>query len=236
MPKPTHRSAKAAAALTTEIVEIFGAPPLLSTEDAGAYDDMLAKLANAVHPGDIIACLLIKDIADKRTEIARYRRQKAALVEKATQEQRESKIDWLKTRLMGERLSIAEQVADEIERQRANKDGGGEPAEDADRRVDRMIEERIRDHYGPRFTRLQDAPTELDFAGSLDDWIDAMEQLDALERAADKQFQNALQALGDHLEGLGPRLKANLAKVVDGEAITLAPAETGSRPSRQRTR
>ena len=95
MPKPTHRSAKAAAALTPEIVEIFGAPPLLSTEDAGAYDDMLAKLANAVHPGDIIACLLIKDIADKRTEIARYRRKKAALVEKATQHQRETRMDWL---------------------------------------------------------------------------------------------------------------------------------------------
>ena len=79
MPKLTHRPARAAAALTPEIVQIFGAPPLLSTEDAGAYDDMLAKLAHAVHPGDIIACLLIKDIADKRTEIARYRRQKAAL-------------------------------------------------------------------------------------------------------------------------------------------------------------
>src|SRR5438132_5462322 len=76
MPKPTHRSAKAAAALTSEIVEIFGAPPLLSTEDGGACDDMLAKLANAIHPGDVIACLLIKDIADKRTEIARCRRQK----------------------------------------------------------------------------------------------------------------------------------------------------------------
>ena len=70
MPKPTPRAAKAAAALTPEIVEIFGAPPLLSTEDAGAYDDMLAKLARAVQPDDIIACLLIKDIADKQTEIA----------------------------------------------------------------------------------------------------------------------------------------------------------------------
>jgi len=103
MPKPTHRPAKAAAALTPEIVEIFGAPPLLSTEDAGAYDDMLAKLANAVHPGDIIACLVIKDIADKRTEIARYRRQKVALVEKATRQQRETRMDWLQTQLAAER-------------------------------------------------------------------------------------------------------------------------------------
>src|SRR5436309_15765666 len=110
MPKPPQRAAKAAAALTPEIVEIFGAPPLLSTEDAGAYDDMLAKLANAVQPDDIIACLLIKDIADKRTEIARYRRQKAALVEDATQHQRETKMDWLRTQLAAERYSFAHQL------------------------------------------------------------------------------------------------------------------------------
>ena len=210
MPKPTHRPAKAAAALTPEIVEIFGAPPLLSTEDAGAYDDMLAKLANAVHPGDIIACLLIKDIADKRTEIARYRRQKAALVEKATQQQRETKMDWLRTQLAAERYSIAHQVDAEAQPQRAKKDAGGESAEALDSRVDRMIEDRIRDSYGPRFTLLQEAPTELDFAGSLATWIDAMEQLDALERAAERQFQTALQALGDHLDGLGITVTVHL--------------------------
>jgi hypothetical protein len=238
MPKPPHRSAKAAAALTPEMVEIFGAPPLLSTEDAGAYDDMLAKLANAVHPGDIIACLLIKDIADKRTEIARYRRQKAALVEKATRQQRETRMDWLRTQLAAERYSISHQRDDEAQWQSARKDAGGESGEAPERRVERMIEDRLRrsvSAYEDKFSALQQAPTELDFAGSLATWIGAMEQLDALERAADRQFQNALQALDDHLEGLGPRLKANLGKVVEGEAVTLVPAEEGSRSSRHRT-
>ncbi len=243
MPKPTLRSAKAAAALTPEIVEIFGAPPLLSTEDAGAYDDMLAKLANAVHPGDIIACLLIKDIADKRTEIARYRRQKAALVEKATQQQRETRMDWLQTQLAAERYSISHQVDDEIERLKAKADAGGESREALTSRVERMIEDRLcrsDKAYEERFALLQEAPTELDFAGSLATWITAMEQLDALERAADRQFQNALQALDDHLDGLGPRLdrrlKANLTKVIDAEAVTIAPREEGSRASRHRIR
>lgn len=242
MRKPTHRAAKAAAALTPEIVEIFGAPPLLSTEDAGAYDDMLAKLANAVHPGDIIACLLIKDIADKRTEIARWRRQKAALVEKATQQQRETRMDWLQTCLEGDQYALSYQLREEAQRERA-KDSGGESREAAESRLEQTIAERMR-HAGSRherkIARLQQAPTELDFAGSLADWITAMESLDALERAADKQFQNALQALDDHLEGLGPRidrrLKANLGKVIDGEAVTLAPRAEGSRPSRQTTR
>jgi len=239
MPKPTHRPAKAVAALTPEIVEIFGAPPLLSTEDARAYDDMLAKLAHAVHPGDIIACLLIKDIADKRTEIARYRRQKAALVEKATQQQRETRMEWLRTQLAAERYSVSHQRDDEPQRQNAKKDGGGESGAAPESRLERMIEERLRRSkpaYEDKFALLQEAPTELDFAGSLATWISAMEQLDALERAADRQFQNALEALDGHLEGLGSRLKANLGKVVEGEAVTLAPAEEGSRPSRQRIR
>ena len=238
MPKPTHRSAKAAAALTPEIVEIFGAPPLLSTENGRAYDDMLAKLANAVQPDDIIACLLIKDIADKRIEIARYRRQKAALVEKATQQERETRMDWLRTRLAAERYSILHQIDDEVERRRAKQDAGGESDEALASRAERMIADRLRRSeaaYEPRFTLLQEAPTELDFAGSLANWISAMEQLDALERAADKQFQNALQALDDHLDGLGPKLKANLTNVIDGEAITIVPAEPGSRSSRART-
>jgi len=235
MPNPTHRPVRAAAALTAEIVEIFGAPPLLSTEDAGAYDDMLAKLANAVHPGDIIACLLIKDIADKRTEIARYRRQKAALVEKATQQQRETRMDWLRTQRAEERYSVSHQIRDEAQRQLANMDAGGEAGEASESRVESMIEDRLRrseSAYEGKVALLQEAPTELDFAGSLAIWITAMEQLDALERAADRQFQNALQALDDHLDGLGPRLKANLDKVVDGDAVTIVPAETGSRASR----
>ena len=241
MPKPTHRAAEAAAALTPGIVEIFGPPPLLSTEDGRAYDDMLAKLANAVHPGDIIACLLIKDIADKRTEIARYRRQKAALVEKATQQQRETRMDWLRTRLAAERYSILHQIDDE-ERQRAKKDAGQESdqesGEAANSRLERMVADRLRCYEAAnerKFALLQEAPTELDFAGSLANWISAMEQLDALERAADKQFQNALQALDGHLDGLGPKLKANLTNVIDGEAITIVPAEPGSRSSRART-
>ena len=231
MPKPTPRPARAAAALTPEIVEIFGAPPLLSTEDAGAYDDMLAKLAHAVHPGDIIACLLIKDIADKRTEIARYRRHKAALIEQATQEQRETMRDFHITR-----LAIAYERDKAAERERAKNEAAGE-SRTLSSRDQRMIRDHVRrDESFPeaRIARLQEPATELDFAGSLSVWITAMEQLDALERAADKQFQAALQALGDHLEGLGPRLKANLDKVIDGEAVTLVPAQPGSRASRHR--
>ena len=226
MPKRTPRPPKAAAALTAEIVEIFGAPPLLSTEDAGAYDDMLAKLAHAVHPGDIIACLLIKDIADKRTEIARYRRLKAALVEKAMQQQREAKMDWLRTQLAAERYSVSHQRDGADGEPRAKKHGRGESDAALTSRLERMIEDRLgrsEQAYEVKLARLEEAPTEIDFAGSLAIWIGAMEQLDALERAADRQFQAALQALDDHLDGLGPKLKANLAKVVEAEAITLAP-------------
>ena len=64
-----------------EILELLGPPPLLPSEDAKAYYATLAFFARSIRPGeDLITWMLIKDLADHRAEIARYRRLKAALV------------------------------------------------------------------------------------------------------------------------------------------------------------
>ena len=59
---------------------ILGPPALLSSEDAAIYEATLAHFAREVAPRDLIAWMLIKDLADHRLEIARYRRLRAALV------------------------------------------------------------------------------------------------------------------------------------------------------------
>ena len=45
-------------------------------------------LAREVAPRDIIAWMLIKDLADHRLEIARYRRLKSLLIERAAEQER----------------------------------------------------------------------------------------------------------------------------------------------------
>ena len=56
------------------IREILGPPALLSSEDAAIYEATLAHFARDVAPRDLITWMLIKDLADQRLEIARYRR------------------------------------------------------------------------------------------------------------------------------------------------------------------
>src|SRR5918911_701919 len=70
--------AKNATIVTPQIAALLGSSPLLSTEDQRSYDGTLDMLARAVRPGDPIAWFLVKDLADLRFEIDRYRRIKSA--------------------------------------------------------------------------------------------------------------------------------------------------------------
>ena len=66
--------------IPSEIQELLGPPPLLPNEDIKLYYALLDSLAQTILPTDVIAWLLIRDLADHRIEIARYRRFKAALI------------------------------------------------------------------------------------------------------------------------------------------------------------
>ena len=57
----------------------FGPPPLITGEDADAYEQILARVSNEVAPQDLIEEMLLIDIVDLTWEIARLRRLKAGL-------------------------------------------------------------------------------------------------------------------------------------------------------------
>src|SRR4051794_8383556 len=78
----TQRPARLAKQVPPEVREILGPPPILSSEDSTIYYATLAWFAKDLQPEDLISWLLVKDLADYRVEIARYRRFKAALVRK----------------------------------------------------------------------------------------------------------------------------------------------------------
>src|SRR5260370_25041339 len=81
------------------VLEIFGDAPILSTEDAARYDAMIAAFAEHVEPGDFITWCTIKDLADCRTEIWRYRRMKAQAVDHAHRAAVEKRIDGFRSAL-----------------------------------------------------------------------------------------------------------------------------------------
>jgi hypothetical protein len=66
MTSPPKRSTKSTTVLRTNI---FGPPPILEGEDAGAYDELLAQVSNGVKPTDVFEEIWIRDIVDLAWEI-----------------------------------------------------------------------------------------------------------------------------------------------------------------------
>src|SRR5437868_3242757 len=73
---------KSTATLLTELSDLFGPPPVLSTENAKAYDEILARLMQCFAPQDFMEQSLIKQLADWTWEMMRYTRHKTLSIER----------------------------------------------------------------------------------------------------------------------------------------------------------
>jgi hypothetical protein len=60
-------------------IDFFGRPPLLESEDAAKYDELLARVTETVRPSDLIEEIWIQDIVDLSWEVWRLRRLKMNL-------------------------------------------------------------------------------------------------------------------------------------------------------------
>ena len=69
----------------TELYPLIGPPPLLSTDNAQAYADLLAAFTEMLQPEDIMEQIQVKEAVDATWEKARYIREKAGLPERKHQ-------------------------------------------------------------------------------------------------------------------------------------------------------
>jgi hypothetical protein len=69
-----------------ELKDVFGSPPLISGEDAEAYNGLLAAVAASVLPKDAIQWMFVRDIVDISWQILRERRIEVAVIETARKE------------------------------------------------------------------------------------------------------------------------------------------------------
>jgi hypothetical protein len=67
------------------LVPLIGPPPLLSTENAQAYADLLAAFAEMLQPEDIMEQIQVKEAVDATWEKARFIREKTGLPERKHQ-------------------------------------------------------------------------------------------------------------------------------------------------------
>jgi hypothetical protein len=64
-----------------DILSVFGDAPVLSTENADIYSDLLRQFTQVIKPKNMIEWMWVRDIADLSWEILRLRRIKARLIE-----------------------------------------------------------------------------------------------------------------------------------------------------------
>jgi hypothetical protein len=78
------KAAKAASTGTTAagLVQLFGPPPVLSSEDIGSYQEIMARLLEEFAPRDFMGQLLIKELTDSNWEVMRYCRHVTLLMER----------------------------------------------------------------------------------------------------------------------------------------------------------
>ena len=72
--------ASAAPAAVQSGRDFFGAPSLIRNEQAAGYENLLAQVAAAVTPVDILEQMWVRDVVDLAWQAARWRRLKAALM------------------------------------------------------------------------------------------------------------------------------------------------------------
>jgi hypothetical protein len=61
----------------------MGPPPLIPGEDPAAYQHVLAMVADALQPKDIVDWFRVRDVTDQQWEIIRLRPVKASLITQA---------------------------------------------------------------------------------------------------------------------------------------------------------
>jgi hypothetical protein len=60
------------------LARLFGAPPILPSEDPKAYQEMFSRVATAIGPRDFIEEIWVDDLTDATWNLFRWRRIKAA--------------------------------------------------------------------------------------------------------------------------------------------------------------
>lgn len=93
----TDLSTIPAASQAVATLAFLGPPPLLEGEHEAAYNELLARISGALHPGDILEDLWIRDIVDLTWDVFRLRRLKATLIASCTGEGVKNALDRLKT-------------------------------------------------------------------------------------------------------------------------------------------
>jgi hypothetical protein len=183
-----------AAAPSLSADAVFGAPPLIAGEDAGAYADLLARVGAAVRPADILEEIWVRDVVDLVWEGQRLRRLKTHLVNSVLHR------------------GVRQAVGPLIGWEEANAVSARWQARDA-RAVARV--ETLLAHHGLSMDAV--------IAAALESQLEPVERIDRLITEAELRRNVALREVERHRAALGRSLRRAVDDVEDAEFAVLDP-------------
>jgi len=193
--------------------ELLGSPPLVLSESEAIYWGTVASFAELFKPEDPVSWLHLKDLADSRVEIARYRRLKSEIINEA----RRVEIAERGASLLNERdrfAGLLEMIREDPERQQIREKREAEERAAAEAaNQEKMRSEEV-------------ATTERDLARLSGSWIEPVQQLDRLLIAAENRFTTNLEGLEHHRKHMAREVWEN---VIEGEIVDNVPTQRRNR-------
>jgi hypothetical protein len=197
-----------------QLKEMFGSPPLLTSESVEAYDKTLAGLVDSFNPQDAFEAMLVRQVADETAFATRYMRHKSLAVD----------------RRLRSRLAFQAKQARALAERKGNRaelnDERGKMLNSEKDRLFELLD--VIENTSPDLEEIRNhAATERHHAWALEAAIKYIEQLDKLITSAMARRNVALRQLEAYREGLGRHLRRVSDEII-GEFKEVGPTDRQS--------
>jgi hypothetical protein len=234
--------------ISSEILSLFGAPPLLGTEKIQRYDAMLTAFWNVIRPQDVIEAFWVKDLTDFRWEMRRMRNLKTRLIEEARNAKFKFALEGLHASFYAEAAGLATWRGGEPVVKMAGEDMGKaeipadtdtkRPGESAimlggEKNSATAKKNKVGETKDPGFAAdlnhlLEQTAAKLralneqgdgDGADVFEVWSRDYELAGRLEIAAEARFNAVLAEIDTYRQGFAERLRQMSDAIIDGEYV-----------------
>jgi hypothetical protein len=208
---PRKPQKKSSSPGSTELGDLFGPPPVLSSENIKAYVEMLTQLMECFGPIDFMEQMLIRQYADCTWEMLRYSRHRTLAIERKFRQHLE---------FQAKRANALAQKVGQTP---------GLPAQRPSNKFARMfeLEEIVENVVVDVDKLLARSPDEIDHARALEAAIAYYARLDDLLSATIARRNDVLEQFERYRHGTSRRPRVTSDRTIEGETT---PAQIADRP------
>jgi hypothetical protein len=206
---------KSIEAQLAELLQLFGPPPVLSSEDIGSYQEIMARFLEEFAPQDFMGQLLIKELTDSHWEVRRHSRHTTLLMQRRFRDRLEFQAQRRKNAAQGKEAPAKKPAAP-----------NGKPSSEPEDVLEGLVADVDAILLEPAAAR--------DHLRALEVGLVCYEDLDKLLAAARTRRNDALDRIERHRAGLGHSLRQVSGKIIEAQCSVLdaQPEQVAAPPNR----